>query len=102
MYHCLARISHWLACRPVSWYIAHVRYGTEQSARKIMRISARNQLKGTIVDVIKGATTSHVRIDIGGGGGGASSPTQKGVGGLQPATGQAGNPRETASAPRGC
>lgn len=32
-----------------------------------MKISARNQLKGTIVEVIKGATTSHVRIDIGGG-----------------------------------
>jgi molybdopterin-binding protein len=31
-----------------------------------MRISARNQLKGTIVDVVKGATTSHVTIDIGG------------------------------------
>lgn len=31
-----------------------------------MKISARNQLKGTVVDVIKGATTSHVRIDIGG------------------------------------
>ena len=30
-----------------------------------MRISARNQLRGTIVDVVKGATTSHVRIDIG-------------------------------------
>lgn len=32
-----------------------------------MRISARNQLKGTIVEVTKGATTAHVRIDIGGG-----------------------------------
>jgi len=32
-----------------------------------MKISARNQLKGTVVDVTKGATTSHVRIDIGGG-----------------------------------
>ena len=32
-----------------------------------MRLSARNQLKGRIVDVTKGATTSHVRIDIGGG-----------------------------------
>lgn len=31
-----------------------------------MKLSARNQLKGKIVDVTKGATTSHVRIDIGG------------------------------------
>jgi molybdopterin-binding protein len=31
-----------------------------------MRISARNQLKGTVVEVKKGATTSHVRVDIGG------------------------------------
>ncbi len=31
-----------------------------------MKISARNQLKGKIVDVAKGATTSIVRIDIGG------------------------------------
>ena len=30
-----------------------------------MKLSARNQLKGTIVDVTKGATTSHVRIDVG-------------------------------------
>jgi molybdopterin-binding protein len=33
----------------------------------IMRISARNQLKGTVVEVTKGATTSHVRVDIGNG-----------------------------------
>ncbi len=33
---------------------------------KLMRISARNQIKGTILDVTKGATTSHVRVDIGG------------------------------------
>jgi len=32
-----------------------------------MKISARNRLKGTIVDVTKGATTAHVRIDIGNG-----------------------------------
>lgn len=32
-----------------------------------MRISARNQIRGTVVEVKKGATTSHVRVDIGGG-----------------------------------
>jgi molybdopterin-binding protein len=31
-----------------------------------MRLSARNQLKGKIVEVKKGATTAHVRIDMGG------------------------------------
>ena len=31
-----------------------------------MRLSARNQLKGRIVEVTKGQTTAHVRIDIGG------------------------------------
>jgi len=31
-----------------------------------MKISARNQIKGTIVEIAKGATTAHVRIDIGG------------------------------------
>ena len=31
-----------------------------------MRISARNRLKGTIVEVTKGSTTAHVRIDVGG------------------------------------
>jgi len=32
-----------------------------------MRISARNQIKGTVAEVKKGATTSHVRVDIGSG-----------------------------------
>jgi molybdopterin-binding protein len=32
-----------------------------------MKLSARNQIKGTILEVTRGATTSHVRIDIGGG-----------------------------------
>jgi molybdopterin-binding protein len=31
-----------------------------------MKISARNRLKGRIVEVKKGATTAHVRLDIGG------------------------------------
>jgi molybdopterin-binding protein len=31
-----------------------------------MKLSARNQLKGKIVEVKKGATSAHVRIDIGG------------------------------------
>ena len=30
-----------------------------------MKLSARNQLKGKILEVTKGATTSHVRIDVG-------------------------------------
>jgi molybdopterin-binding protein len=32
-----------------------------------MRISARNILKGKIVEVKKGQTTAHVMIDVGGG-----------------------------------
>jgi molybdopterin-binding protein len=31
-----------------------------------MKISARNLLKGKIVEVVKGQTTAHVSIDIGG------------------------------------
>lgn len=31
-----------------------------------MKLSARNQLKGQIVEVKKDATTAHVRLDIGG------------------------------------
>ncbi|CUW48270.1 TOBE domain-containing protein [Novacetimonas hansenii] len=31
-----------------------------------MKISARNQIAGTITQITKGATTSHVSIDIGG------------------------------------
>jgi molybdopterin-binding protein len=31
------------------------------------KLSARNQIKGKVVEVSKGATTSHVRVDIGAG-----------------------------------
>jgi len=30
-----------------------------------MKLSARNQIKGKILEVTKGATTSHVRIEVG-------------------------------------
>jgi len=33
---------------------------------KPMKISARNQLKGKIVEITKGKTTAHVRMDVGG------------------------------------
>ena len=54
-----------------------------------MKISARNQLKGTIVDVIKGATTSHVRIEIGGGAVVTAAITNESVEELKLAKGQA-------------
>ena len=31
-----------------------------------MKLSARNILKGKVVDVKKGATTAHIKLDIGG------------------------------------
>jgi molybdopterin-binding protein len=33
----------------------------------MMKLSARNVLPGKVVEVTKGTTTAHVRIDIGGG-----------------------------------
>ncbi len=32
-----------------------------------MKLSARNMIKGLVVDVTRGTTTAHVRIDVGGG-----------------------------------
>jgi molybdopterin-binding protein len=32
-----------------------------------MKISARNQIAGKVIEVVKGATTAHVKINIGGG-----------------------------------
>ena len=32
-----------------------------------MKLSARNQIKGKVVEVTKGQTTAHIRIDIGNG-----------------------------------
>jgi molybdopterin-binding protein len=44
-----------------------------------MKLSARNQLKGKVVDVTKGATTSHVKIEIAGGATITSSITNEAV-----------------------
>ncbi|MBV9556606.1 MAG: molybdopterin-binding protein [Pseudolabrys sp.] len=44
-----------------------------------MKLSARNQIKGRIVDVKKGATTSHIRVDIGNGNVITSSITNEAV-----------------------
>jgi molybdopterin-binding protein len=44
-----------------------------------MKISARNRLKGKIVEVTKGATTAHVRIDVGNGAVITSSITNEAV-----------------------
>jgi molybdopterin-binding protein len=54
-----------------------------------MKLSARNQLKGKIVDVQKGATTSHVWIDIGGGAIVTASITNEAVAELGLKTGDA-------------
>jgi molybdopterin-binding protein len=53
-----------------------------------MRLSARNQIKGTIVDIHKGVTTAHVRVDIGGGVIVTSSITNEAVDDLGLAAGQ--------------
>jgi molybdopterin-binding protein len=44
-----------------------------------MKISARNRLKGKVVEITKGATTAHVRIDIGNGSIVTSSITSEAV-----------------------
>jgi molybdopterin-binding protein len=42
-------------------------FAPEASAKgSTMKLSARNKLKGKIIEVKKGATTTHVKIDIGG------------------------------------
>ena len=53
-----------------------------------MKISARNQLKGKITDVTKGATTAHVKIDLGGGATVTASITNESVDDLKLAKGQ--------------
>jgi molybdopterin-binding protein len=54
-----------------------------------MKISARNQIPGKIVEVTKGATTAHVKINIGGGTIITASITNEAVDDLQLKTGGA-------------
>ncbi|WP_449041891.1 TOBE domain-containing protein [Paracoccus sp. (in: a-proteobacteria)] len=44
-----------------------------------MKLSARNVLPGTVTEIITGAVTSHVRIDLGGGSSITASITNKAV-----------------------
>jgi len=53
-----------------------------------VKISARNILNGKIVEVTKGQTTAHVRIDIGGGTIVTASITNEAVDELKLASGQ--------------
>jgi len=52
-----------------------------------MKLSARNQLKGKVLDVIKGQTTAHVRIEIAQGAVVTSSITNEAVDDLKLKTG---------------
>ena len=40
------------------------RPGTISGRRPVVKISARNRLKGRVVEVRKGQTTAHVRLDV--------------------------------------
>ncbi len=53
-----------------------------------MKLSARNTLKGKIVEVKKGVTTTHVSIDIGGGAVVTASITNEAADELKLANGQ--------------
>lgn len=53
-----------------------------------MKISARNVLEGKVVDIVKGATTAHVRLDVGGGRIVTSSITNEAVDELKLEVGQ--------------
>lgn len=53
-----------------------------------MKISARNIIKGKVVENTKGATTAHVKIDIGGGQLVTSAITNEAVEALKLAKGQ--------------
>src|SRR5262249_43426504 len=62
-----ARHVHPVAGRPAHPCQPRLRCSNSPTTlRTLMKISARNKLKGRVVEVKKGATTAHVKIDIGG------------------------------------
>src|SRR5262249_60397609 len=48
------------------WLARRSKVAREGWREREMKLSARNMLKGTIVEVEKGQTTAHVRIDVAG------------------------------------
>lgn len=54
-----------------------------------MRLSARNIIKGKVLEVTRGATTAHIKIDIGGGTVITSSITNEAVEALDLKVGEA-------------
>jgi molybdopterin-binding protein len=61
----------------------------EHNLEAVMKLSARNQIKGKVVAVEKGHTTAHVRIDVGGGTVITASITNEAVDDLQLKVGDA-------------
>src|SRR5581483_1399158 len=54
----------WTA-RTVLIYPFQPRHNVRPTRSNVVKISARNQIKGKILEVKKGATTAHVRLEIG-------------------------------------
>ena len=50
-----------------AWAARGIGASRDAGRRTAMKLSARNQIKGKVVEVRKGSTTAHVRIDIGNG-----------------------------------
>jgi molybdopterin-binding protein len=67
----LALLAQVLACWRSAGAIPQRRFCFRNSidlfvrSNHLVRISARNQLKGTVTAITKGATTAHVKVDIG-------------------------------------
>jgi molybdopterin-binding protein len=61
----------------------------KKPANAPMKLSARNVLPGKVISVVKGQTTAHVKIDVGGGAVITSSITNEAVDDLDLKTGDA-------------